>query len=577
MVKNEEIILDITDVTAEGSGVGKHNSMAVFVPLTAVGDRAKVKILKVKKNYAYGKLLEIIEPSKDRIESDCPVFNRCGGCSFRHINYSAELRIKQNKVYEAIKRIGKVDMAPEPILFSENSDNYRNKAQYPVNNEGKAGFYAFHSHRIIPCGCCRLQPEEFSRLMDICEGWISDRKISIYNEQEHKGLLRHLYFRKAEMTGEIMVTLVINGDKIPFADDLINKLRQAFPDSLKSLQLNINKKNTNVILGEECVVLYGEGYITDILCGIKVRLSPLSFYQVNRQMAEKLYRKAAEYAKPQGKNIIDLYCGAGTIGLSMAKSAKSVIGVEIIPEAVEDAKFNAKQNNIENASFICGDAATLANELAEENIKADVVILDPPRKGCTEELINTVAKDFSPERVVYVSCDSATLARDIRVFCELGYELTEYTPCDLFPRTAHVETVALLSRQINVHKMKLNSTPFEMIKSGEKTIELRLFDEKRQKIKVGDKIVFTDNTTSKTLNTTVVKLHRFNTFNELYKSLPLLKCGYTSENVDKATPSDMEQYYSVEEQRKYGVVGIELCRPEQIIDECVVLLTKAQK
>lgn len=447
MQKNDEIILSITDVTAEGSGVGKYNGMAVFVPLTAVGDTVKIKILKVKKNYAFGKVTEIIEPSKDRINPDCRVFNKCGGCVYRHISYDAELRLKSNKVYEVIKRIGSVDLEPQPILYSNNTDRYRNKAQFPVDLNGKAGFYAFHSHRIIPCSDCLLQPTEFKNIIELCEEWIKENNISIYNEEKGKGLLRHIYLRKAEKTNEIMLTLVINCESIPFTDKLIDILKNVLGEALKSVQLNINKENTNVILGDKCITLYGEDYITDILCNVKIRLSALSFYQVNRTMAEMLYKKAAEYAKPQNKNVLDLYCGAGTIGLSMAKGAKSIIGVEIIPEAVKDAEFNAKLNGIENARFICADAAKAAEDLAKENIKADVVIVDPPRKGCSADLIDTIANKFSPERVVYVSCDPATLARDIKIFGEMGYKLNEYTPCDLFPRTSHCECVALLCRK----------------------------------------------------------------------------------------------------------------------------------
>lgn len=447
MQKNDEIILDITDVTNEGSGVGRYNGMAVFVPLTAIGDSVKVKLLKVKKNYAFGKVLEILTPSRDRITPDCPVFNRCGGCVFRHISYEAELRIKENKVYEAIKRIGGIDLAPQPIIFNESFNHYRNKAQLPVAIGGKAGFYAFHSHRIIPIDSCKLQPTEFKSIITVCENWIAENNLSIYNEESGKGLIRHIYLRKAEKTNEIMVVLVINGDSLPFYENLVSSFNALLGNSLKSVQININKANTNVILGDECKVIYGKPHITDILCDIKVRLSPLSFYQVNRSMAERLYKKAAEYADLDGKNLLDLYCGAGTIGLSMANTAKSVIGVEIIPEAIKDAEYNAQINGIGNARFICGDAAEAAKMLSKEKIKADVVIVDPPRKGCSEELIKTIANSFSPERVVYVSCDPATLARDIKIFDELGYHLKEYTPCDLFPRTSHVETVALLSRQ----------------------------------------------------------------------------------------------------------------------------------
>ena len=446
MIKNEEIVIDIIDVTAEGSGVGRYDNMAVFVPLTAVGDTVKAKILKVKKTYAYAKALEIIEPSSDRINPDCKVFNKCGGCVYRHISYKAELSIKENKCYETIKRIGGIDLRPQPIISAQSTDCYRNKAQYPVNMEGKFGFFAFHSHRIIPCSDCRLQPAIFGDIAVLCENFIKHNNISIYNESDNTGLLRHLYLRIAEKTGEIMLTLVINGDSLPFAEEFISEVTSRFP-SVKSIQININKANTNVILGDKCVCLYGEPYISDILCGMKIRISPLSFYQVNRTMAEILYKKAAFYADVKGKNILDLYCGAGTIGLSMSREAKSVIGVEIVPQAIEDAKFNAKINDVKNISFICADAAKAAEVLAKQKIHTDVVVLDPPRKGCSEKLIETICNTFAPERVVYVSCDVATLARDIKLFSALGYTLKEYTPVDLFPRTSHVETVALLSQR----------------------------------------------------------------------------------------------------------------------------------
>lgn len=447
MQKNDEIEIEITDMTDEGSGIGRFDGMAVFVPCTAVGDRARVLVLKVKKTYAFGKLLEIITPSPDRAENDCPSFNRCGGCVYRHIDYSAELRIKYSRVYETVKRIGGVDLKPKEIIGSDSPDRYRNKAQYPVAEDGALGFYSFHSHRIAPCDGCALQPEIFNKIAAVFTEWIKENKVSVYNEQAHRGLLRHIYLRLAEKTGEIMAVAVINGENLPFANDLINRLLSVCGENLKSLQLNINREKTNVILGEKCRVLYGGEYITDILCGVKIRLSPLSFYQVNRATAEKLYKKAAEYAAPDGKVILDLYCGAGTIGLSMAKTAKQIIGAEIVPEAVEDARFNAKLNGIENAEFICADVAKAAKELSERRISPDVVILDPPRKGCSAELIDTVAEKFRPERVVYVSCDPATLARDIKLFTEKGYSLAEYTPVDMFPRTAHVETVALLGRQ----------------------------------------------------------------------------------------------------------------------------------
>ena len=445
--KNDEIILDICDVTSEGSGIGRYEGMAIFVPLTAVGDIVRVKILKVKKTYAYAKLCEILTPSTDRTENNCPVFSRCGGCVYRHISYQAECRIKTDKVYQAVKRIGKSDMPPQPILCAENTDRYRNKGQYPINTDGRAGFFAVHSHRIVPCDDCFLQPEIFGKLIKATENWIRENNISIYDETEHKGLFRHIYLRQAEKTDEIMFTAVINGDKLPFFEDLVAALKEVAGEVLKSIQININKAATNVILGDKCVCLWGDPYITDILCGIKVRLSAMSFYQVNRVMAEKLYKKAAQYAEPEGKKILDLYCGAGTIGLSMAKSADSIIGVEIIPEAVIDACYNADANGIRNARFICADATDAAKQLAKEGIKPDVVIVDPPRKGCSEEVISVITEKFKPERVVYVSCDPATLARDINIFVQKGYSLTEYTPADLFPRTSHIETVACIDKR----------------------------------------------------------------------------------------------------------------------------------
>lgn len=443
--KNDEIVLEICDYTTDGSGVGRFEGMAVFVPLTAVGDTARVKILKVKKTYAYGKLIELIEKSQNRQDDTCSAFSRCGGCAYRHITYEAEKALKTQKVYETIKRIGGVDLEPQPILF-DNDCRYRNKAQYPVGPDGKVGFYAFHSHRIIPCDDCLLQPEIFGILTAVTEKWIKENNISIYNEESHSGLLRHIYIRKADKTGEIMFTAVINGRRLPFADKLVEELRLVAGEDLKSVMININTLDTNVILGNECICLFGSPYITDILCGVRVRLSALSFYQVNRTMAEKLYKKAAEYACPQGKTVLDLYCGAGTIGLSMANEAKEIIGVEIIPQAVEDAKFNAKENGIENARFLCADAAAAAEQLAKENLTPDVVIVDPPRKGCSEDLIEIITQKFAPERVVYVSCDPATLARDIKIFGSMGYTLAEYTPADLFPKTAHVECCALLSK-----------------------------------------------------------------------------------------------------------------------------------
>ncbi len=449
MKKNDIITLEIVDISSEGSGIGKHDGMAVFVPLAAVGDQIQARILKVKSKYAFAKIEEILIPSTHRTKIDCGVFARCGGCVFRHIDYTAEGELKQNRVMQTMQRIGKVNIPAMPIICNENPDRYRNKAMYPVAEGGEIGFFSHHSHRVIPCGDCMLHPKEFFVAGNTFTDFVKRHNISVYNEQTHNGLLRHFYIRQGRQTGEIMICVVINGKDLPHKEILIKELVNALGQNLKSVVLNINTNKTNVVLGDKNICIFGKEYIHDILCGVKVRISPHSFYQVNHDMAECLYKKAAQYTEPKGKNILDLYCGAGTIGLSMAREAKSIIGVEIVDAAVRDANINAKENGIHNARFICGDATTAAEQLKKESIIADVVILDPPRKGCDEQLLKTVAQDFAPERIVYVSCDVATLARDTWVLENMGYKLQEYTPVDLFPRTAHVETVALLVRTVS--------------------------------------------------------------------------------------------------------------------------------
>lgn len=442
MKKNDIIELAITDVSHEGSGIGKYEGMAIFVPMSTVGDVIRARVLKVKKTYAFAKIEEIISPSQHRCDAGCGVFARCGGCVFRHINYDHEVSSKQNRVMQTMRRIGKIDFDPQPIIFADDPDRYRNKAQYPVSESGEIGFYSHHSHRSIPCGDCLLHPEVFHKAGNIFTAFVQKYNIPVYNEEKHNGLLRHFYLRYGKNTGEIMVGVVINGNDLPQKNQLVSDLKAALGEDLKSVFLNINTQKTNVVLGDKNILLYGREYIYDILCGVKVRISPHSFYQVNHDMAERLYQKAAEYAKPQDKNILDLYCGAGTIGLSMSGKAKSIIGVEIIEAAVQDAEINASENGITNARFICGDAAKAAERLKLENISVDVVILDPPRKGCEAALLKTVAQDFMPERIVYVSCDVATLARDTAILESLGYKLQEYTPVDLFPRTPHCEVVS---------------------------------------------------------------------------------------------------------------------------------------
>ncbi len=448
--KNEIHQTEITGMTTEGSGVGRINGTAVFITNTAIGDVINTRIIKTSKNYAIGRIEEIITPSPDRTQPDCEYFSQCGGCTYRHITYEAECDIKQQRVKDAVTRIGGFEnLEIKPIIGGNSRNHYRNKAQLPVGVDNKGnlvmGFYAYHSHRIVNSTSCNLQPAVFSQIGEIVREWAVKNKITPYNEQAHTGLLRHLYIRYGEITGEIMVCLVINGNTIPHTEILTENLKQI--DGFKSLQLNINKEKTNVILGKKCITLYGSDYITDVLCGLKFNISPLSFYQVNRTQAEKLYSIAQQYAQLQPDDVLlDLYCGTGTIGLSMAHKVKQLIGVEVIPQAIENAKRNATLNNINNAEFICGDATKASKDLEARGIKPSVIIVDPPRKGCDKQLIEIIS-NMSPQRVVYVSCDSATMARDIKIFNEYGYTPQQVTPVDMFPGTSHVECVCSLSRK----------------------------------------------------------------------------------------------------------------------------------
>lgn len=441
--KNQDIQLNIEGYTAEGNGVGHYNGQAVFVSGAAKGDTIIAHIIKAKKTYAIGIIKEIIKPSKDRIDVDCSHFRSCGGCVFRHISYEAEKELKRQKVIDAFQRLAHIEVPVKDIITCE-TERYRNKAQYPVGFDKGivAGFYAQKSHRIINSSDCALQPKEFAEIVEIIKCWMTEFGVPAYDSVNHTGLIRHIYIRKAFKTGQIMVCLVINGNNLPYADELCDDLMRF--EEIKSIVINENTEKTNVILGKNCTTIWGEDYIEDILCGVKIRLSPLSFYQVNHDCAELLYKKALEYVETSGhETVLDLYCGAGTIGLSMAKDVEKVIGVEIIPEAIEDAKENAKRNNIENCEFYCGDAKDAVKMLRDKQITPDAVILDPPRKGCDREVLECVA-EMNPKRIVYVSCDVSTQARDCAILKELGYETVEVTPVDMFPKTAHTESVALI-------------------------------------------------------------------------------------------------------------------------------------
>lgn len=451
--KNTEIPLTVTGVTGEGNGIGKsENGMAVFVPYTAVGDEITCRIQKVDKRYAFGRMTALHTPSGDRAaagERACGVYEKCGGCVWRHVTYAAEAQYKWQKVADALAHIGGLSLVPQPIVAADTADRYRNKAQYPVevqNGRIVAGFYAPRSHRVIPCEDCALQPAFFADVLRTVVAWAEENAVTVYDETQRKGLLRHIYIRHGEKTGEVMVCLVATSGKLPALPQLTENLQAKVP-ALRSLVVNINRKDTNVILGDEEFTVFGDGYITDILCGLRFKLSPRSFFQVNPVQTEKLYTLAKEALELTGEEtLLDLYCGTGTIGLSMANTVKTLIGADIVAPAIEDAKQNAANNGIANARFICADAAAAAKQLEKEGVRPDAVVIDPPRKGCDEALLDTIAA-MSPAKLVYVSCDPATLARDLKRLAERGYETLSVTPVDLFPGTQHCESVATLRRK----------------------------------------------------------------------------------------------------------------------------------
>ncbi len=449
--KNKIYTAEITGLTSEGSGVCRIDDMAVFVPKTAVGDVAEIKIVKVLSHYAFGIINKIITPSTDRTVRECEVYGKCGGCVFRHISYEAECCAKNKIIRDAFTRIGGISISPDfdDFISAENFENYRNKAQYPlavVENKAVCGFYAPRSHRVVPLTVCPLQPVIFSVILESILEYINEKNISVYDEKTNTGILRHIYIRKGHYSNEIMVCIVARKNISRQLFSLCRKLTELFQD-IKSIVLNINPDKTNVILGTECITLWGSPEITDIMCGNKIKISPLSFYQVNTQQAEKLYRKALEYADPSADNIVaDLYCGAGTIGLSMAQFVKKIVGIEIVPEAVKNAKQNAMQNNISNADFYCGDAGEIFSKLNKNGCSPDIIIVDPPRKGCSENTLRTILS-ASPEKIVMISCNPATAARDAKFLAQNSYSVDKVCGADLFPATKHVECVVLLSQQ----------------------------------------------------------------------------------------------------------------------------------
>lgn len=452
ITKNQSYEVRIEDLTLEGNGVCRIEGFAVFVPMTAPGDVARIKIVKVLKSYGFGILEELLEPSPDRGKDSCGgcgVFRRCGGCAFRHITYEAELRLKEKSVGDAFRRLGGFPMDPLPILGAPETGGYRNKAQYPlaVASDGSitAGFYARNSHRVIPAEDCLLQPPAFGRILKAVLDFLQEYRLPVYQEETGQGIYRHVYLRQAPSTGKILVCLVAVKKRPPRIQELARRLTEQFPE-VAGVCVNVNPDRTNVILGKRYEPVWGNMELEDTLLGVRLSISPAAFYQVNKPQAERLYRLAFEFAEFRGdEHLLDLYCGIGSIGLSAYGQIGRLTGVEVVPEAVENAEENARKNGMERAEFFCADASGAARRLAAEGLRPDVVLVDPPRKGCDPEVLDAIA-EMAPEKVVMISCNPSTAARDCRNLCEKGYALLKYQGVDMFPRTRHVECVALLKR-----------------------------------------------------------------------------------------------------------------------------------
>ncbi len=450
MNKNEVFTVLIEDMSDTGEGIGKVDGYIWFIKDAVIGDEVEAKVMKTKKSYGFAKLIRVIKPSPDRVEARCPVARQCGGCQLQAMSYEAQLKFKERKIYNNLLRIGKFtedEIHMLPIMGMDDPWRYRNKAQFPfgLNKEGRiiTGFYAGRTHSIIENEDCLLGAEVNKEILGRIKGFMNAYGVKPYDEEGHKGLVRHALIRVGFKTGEIMVCLVINGKKLPYGEFLVESLREV--PGMTSISYSINQEKTNVIMGKEVVNLYGPGYITDFIGNVKYRISPLSFYQVNPVQTEKLYGTALEYAGLTGDEVVwDLYCGIGTISLFLAQKAKKVYGVEIVPQAIEDARENARINGIENVEFFVGKAEEVLPEQFEKNqVHADVIVVDPPRKGCDQVCLETIVK-MRPEKVVYVSCDSATLARDLRYLVDCGYEMGRVRGCDMFPGAGHCESIVLL-------------------------------------------------------------------------------------------------------------------------------------
>ena len=447
LIKNQIYEATVTDYTTEGQGIAHVEGCAVFIPNAVAGERIRLRIEVAKKNWAAGKIVEILERSPLRINRECPVAKLCGGCDFWHIDYEEETRLKAERVRNCLNRLGGENLESVPILAAPTCHSYRNKAQYPVACKKKrayAGFFKAGTHEVVENERCLILPEETDRVKTVVMDYVTQNHVSVYDETAHKGLLRHIYVRRGAISKQILVCLVINGRSIPKAHELVSRLKKI--PGFTTLVLSVNTKKGNAVLGDEFITIHGPGYIEDTLCGLNFRLSPRSFYQVNHTQAQRLYEAAISQAEiTKNDTVLDLYCGVGTITLAMASAAGQVIGVEVIPQAVEDARDNAKRNGIENADFFCGDAGQAALELERKGIQADVVVVDPPRKGLNADTIEALAR-FAPRRIVYISCDPATLGRDVALIKARGYTVKNAMAADLFPRTVHVESIVTLIR-----------------------------------------------------------------------------------------------------------------------------------
>ena len=434
----------IDGYSSEGLGIARVNGAVVFVPHAVRGEEIDLRITKVMKTSCAGEIVKIHNPSPERMEPECPYAGKCGGCAYRHLTYPEELWAKHQRVQDALTRIGGLELTVEEILGAKNPEHYRNKSQYPVGADGSIGFFQARTHKVVPIRRCLIQTETADRTAQAVGEWMRRYKISAYDETTGKGLVRHVCVR-VNRKGESLCCVVVNGNKVPREPELAAYVTAAVPHTVGVL-LNSNTRRGNVVLGDKYRTLFGRNYLMDTLCGLEFKLSMPSFYQVNRDQAEVLYGKALKFAGLTGnETVLDLYCGIGTITLCLAKAAKRVIGAEIVPPAIRDAKENALRNHIENAEFFCGDAADIAAKLESDGLRPDVVTVDPPRKGLAPEVIASVAA-MGPEKVVYVSCDPATLGRDVKIFREFGYEAKRAAAVDMFPGTAHVETVVLLSK-----------------------------------------------------------------------------------------------------------------------------------